>query len=100
MIEAPARDALALRLVLRDPAADESAGAFIGGLGWPAGTMLRVVDRRSASRNQISGDREALTSRLARPGIRILDQTRTNDGEPRRRRPDDLVITGGACRAA
>ena len=38
MIEAPAHDALALRLVLREPTADACAAAFVSGLSWPAGT--------------------------------------------------------------
>jgi hypothetical protein len=94
MIEAPAHDALALRLVLREPAADACAAAFVSGLSWPAGTAVRLEDGRPALRPRADGAVEELPARLARAGVRISEDTQAGQGGARR--SDDLV---GARRA-
>jgi len=97
VIESPARDALSLTLVLREPPADECAAAFVSGLPWPQGTSIRLVDRRTRRRSDRPEPGDDLSARLGRAGIRVIDETaRTCAVGSIKRRSADLVITGGS----
>jgi hypothetical protein len=97
MIEAPARDALSLRLVLREPEADERAAAFVNGLGWPTGTSVRVIDRQAGGRRRAPSSDGMVRSRLRLAGVRVIDETRAFPADAiTRPRHEDLVMTGAS----
>ncbi|MGZ8761126.1 MAG: hypothetical protein ACXWXV_11235 [Aeromicrobium sp.] len=95
-IESPRHDGLSLQLVLRETPADDCAADFVGGLPWPHGTSVRLVDQRTSARADAWDAREISTA-LGRAGIRVVDEhlAGPTSGSGRRRSPD-IVITGGS----
>jgi len=96
VIDSSARDALSLRLVLREPAADECAAALLSGLRWPSGTSVRLVNRRPNARSRAGDARGHLVARLGRAGLRVADETPGRGPAIGPRRAADLVITGAS----